>query len=149
MSKNTTSVIKIIIEIDKYNDKFDSKKPENNVSETILFEGSYVQWHPLYRLYSNFALPEDPETKRLILKKYAQKYKLSILVETGTYFGDTIQSLIHQFQKLYSIELAKPLYERAKKRFSKSDKVKIYLGDSAKVLPSILKEIKKGIKKKC
>ncbi len=43
MSKNTTSVIKIIIEIDKYNDKFDSKKPENNVSETILFEGSYEE----------------------------------------------------------------------------------------------------------
>jgi hypothetical protein len=72
---------------------------------------------------------------------YAFRYKTSILVETGTYNGDTVDSLRIIFKNLYSVELDDVLFRRAKKYFKDSKKIKILHGDSAKVLPPLLKKL--------
>jgi hypothetical protein len=46
------------------------------------------------------------------------------------------------FNKIYSIELDKTLYEQAKKKFSRHHTISIFHGDSSKVLPVILADIK-------
>jgi len=43
MSKNTTSIIKMVIEIEGINDKFDLKNAKNNLFEQLLFKGSYEE----------------------------------------------------------------------------------------------------------
>jgi len=54
-------------------------------------------------------------------------------VETGTFRGDMMQALSPYFKSLYSIELAKTLYEKAVERFREQPHITILFGDSGKV----------------
>lgn len=90
-------------------------------------------------------VPPPYAYKIFTLMFYAMRYKTSIFVETGTYMGDTIDSLRNIFDDLYSIELDDSLFRRARNYFKNSDKIKILHGDSAKVLPVLLKKLNKPI----
>jgi len=81
------------------------------------------------------------EKKRKILLHYADKYSLNIFVETGTFFGDTVDALKSNFKKTISIELSNDLAIKAQKRFLNDTNVIIYNGDSGKLLPGILDSI--------
>lgn len=86
-------------------------------------------------------IPPPYAYKIFTLMIYAMKYKTNIFVETGTYNGDTLDSLRNSFNKLYSIELDDDLCKRANRYFRNSKKIKIYHGDSARVLPALLPKI--------
>ena len=79
-------------------------------------------------------MPPPHQVKQLAIENYADKYSCKILVETGTYLGDMMQAQKENFEKLYSIELSKELWERAVNRFRKDPNVEIINGDSGKVL---------------
>jgi hypothetical protein len=79
------------------------------------------------------------EVKRAILKEYAQKYNLNIFVETGTFFGDTVEFFKKDFKKVISIELAEELAKKAQKRFENDVNVQILQGDSGKLLSDVVK----------
>lgn len=66
---------------------------------------------------------------------------VQIFVETGTFFGDTIEYFKNNFMKLYSIELSLELADKAKKRFQNDTKISIIHGDSSRQLSNILREI--------
>lgn len=78
--------------------------------------------------------------KRSVIIEYAKKYRRDTFIETGTFLGDTIESLKHNFNKLISIELSEELAQKAQKRFIEDSNVAIIYGDSGKILPDILKE---------
>ena len=61
---------------------------------------------------------------------------------TGTYLGDTTEIAAKHFPFIHTIELGNQLFEKAKKRFSKKKNIHLHLGDSAELLPGILKQIK-------
>lgn len=90
-------------------------------------------------------MPKSPidnqKIKHNTIVNYGEKYKISTLVETGTYLGATVDALKDNFEKIYTIELNKRLYKRAKKKFKKYKYIKVFFGDSEKVLPRILKKI--------
>lgn len=65
------------------------------------------------------------------------------MIETGTYLGQTVDDLENAFANLYSIELEKTLFQKAKRIFSKSKNIKIIRGDSAQMLPILLRRINK------
>jgi len=85
--------------------------------------------------------PPPHYVKQLTLRKFAHKYNLNILVETGTYHGDMVNFMKNYFQKVYSIELDDILFSKAQKRFSSDDNIEIIHGDSsielAKLIPSL------------
>ncbi len=91
-----------------------------------------------YELY--FIIPSY-EKKRNILRQYKLKYGLKVFVETGTLLGETIDMLIPDFGKLYSIELSEDLAKRAQNKFKVQSKVKIIQGDSANKLKDVLAEL--------
>lgn len=64
-------------------------------------------------------------------------------IETGTYYGNGILRALYSglFKEIYSIELSPVLYGYCKKIFENEKKVKLFLGDSSKVLPQILVKI--------
>ncbi|MBV5329830.1 MAG: hypothetical protein JZU65_19740, partial [Chlorobium sp.] len=64
-------------------------------------------------------------------------------IETGTYQGDTVNSLVSLFDKLYSIELSDSLYEKAKKKNLDIPSITILHGDSAVRLAESI-ELSKG-----
>src|SRR4051812_24567471 len=82
------------------------------------------------------------DVKRKIIDNYRQKYNISLLVETGTFLGDTIDYFKHKFNKLYSIELSEDLAARAVKRFEAQNNVSIIQGDSGKVLETLIPSLK-------
>lgn len=75
------------------------------------------------------------------IRKFRRKNNIKVLIETGTYFGDTINELKNDFEKIYTIEIDQDLYKSARKRFGNSKNIKLYYGDSAVLLPKILVKV--------
>lgn len=80
--------------------------------------------------------------KQKIIKKYASKYSIKTFVETGTYLGTMVNTTKNIFDRIFTIELDKLLYMRSKKKFAKFKHILVLFGDSAKILPKVLKKIK-------
>jgi hypothetical protein len=76
--------------------------------------------------------------KQRTLLAYSKMYKLRVLVESGTYHGDMVEAMKHFFDRIYSIELDKDLYCKAKKRFRRASHIEIIHGDSGSVLKDVL-----------
>lgn len=73
------------------------------------------------------------------------KYKISTVVETGTYYGVTTSWLAKNFEKVYTTEINELFYNNAIKRFNDENirqNIKSYLSNSVEVLPKIIEEIK-------
>jgi hypothetical protein len=87
------------------------------------------------------AIIPDYETKRALLKEKKEKYGLNILVETGTFMGETVEYFKDIFASVFSIELSDELAKKAQGKFKNDKNVKIIQGDSADVLQKLLKEI--------
>jgi hypothetical protein len=75
-------------------------------------------------------VPPPNSFKRQTIRSYAKKYGARILVETGTYLGDTVVALRYSFDKIHSIEVNPEFYSKARARFVGVDKVDLILGDS-------------------
>jgi hypothetical protein len=79
--------------------------------------------------------------KQSVIEEYQKKFDLKILIETGTYLGDMVEAHRNHFEKIYTIELSKKLFQRAKKRFKAYSHINILNGDSGIVLNKLLPEI--------
>ena len=98
----------------------------------------------LYRLVIGRPVSLLPyQKKREEILAYANEFEIKVLVETGTYLGETMESLHGDFQKLFTVELDKVLHERAVENLKKYPNVVALQGDSGTVLRSILKNIDK------
>ena len=82
-----------------------------------------------------------PLHKQRLVKSYARRFDLDVLVETGTFHGDMLAACRNDFRKLYSIEVNEYLYLRARKRFTGCPQITLVPGDSAAVLPIVLKAV--------
>lgn len=87
-------------------------------------------------------IPVPHIVKQVTIKEYQKKFRIKILVETGTYLGDMVQAQLKNFKKIISIELGKDLFLEAKTKFKKNKNVKILHGNSGSLLPEIIKELK-------
>jgi len=76
-----------------------------------------------------------------VIKEYAERHGIRLMIETGTFRGNAILANLRNFDRIYSIELSEHLYKQAVERFKHCAHVKIMQGDSGKVLPILLKEI--------
>ena len=83
--------------------------------------------------------------KRPFLQKMANLFKANIFIETGTCYGETLNSAKPCFKKLYSVEKNKNLYEKAAKKFSNSSKIKVFHNNSPVFLRQILPSIDERI----
>lgn len=86
-------------------------------------------------------VPPPHIIKQRILIQYANKYRLKVLVETGTYYGDMVEAMKNNFDLIYSIELSKKLFDIAKKRFRKASHIELINGDSGKELGKLMNMI--------
>jgi len=89
----------------------------------------------------SFSFSEKQKRKQSVLLDFQKRFSLNTLIETGTYLGDMVYAMRNHFQKIYSIELGKDLYDNALRRFKNERHISILHGDSSKLLPEILKNI--------
>lgn len=123
-----------------------------NIIDSFKFTPLYEIFLPLLQkkqLRDWFKRGKKPPTpqpiKQLIVKQYASKYSIKNFIETGTYLGSMVDASRDIFDKIYTIELDKILYKRAKKKFAKLKHISVFLGDSSLVLPTILKKIENPV----
>ena len=83
----------------------------------------------------NFSI--DKELARLL----AEMLSIKSFVETGTFQGDSVASVLDLFDRLDTCELSEKLYLAAKKRFDTEPKVTCHHGDSPEFLRSISREL--------
>jgi hypothetical protein len=84
----------------------------------------------------------DISEKREEIEFYRKLYKSEVLVETGTFLGDTVEYFKNKFDEVISIELSKEIAEKATKRFAADKNVTILQGDSSIILPSLFEGFK-------
>jgi hypothetical protein len=71
--------------------------------------------------------------------------KTNHYIETGTYLGDGIKCVLNNYENIHSIELAEKWYDYNKEQFKNNTNVKMYLGDSKKILPELLNNINEPV----
>lgn len=77
-----------------------------------------------------------------MILEFARRFGCRTLVETGTFRGDTIWTLRKEFDRLYSIELDKGLYEAAVRRFAGMSQVTLVQGDSGEKIKEVVAQLK-------
>jgi len=103
---------------------------------------NFFFWLDFYR-YRILRKGEVPKyAKYRLIRKLVLAFGIEIVVETGTYLGDFIQWMLrcNRVKCIHSVEISQILFERAKRRF-RDKRICLYLGDSRKVLPTILEHI--------
>ena len=78
-----------------------------------------------------------------LIETLEEKFKLEVFIETGTYKGDTALWASKLFKKVYTIELLDDYFETASENLGKYSNIKLLFGDSRKILPSIIKNLKR------
>lgn len=79
--------------------------------------------------------------KQKTILEYAQKFGLTTLIETGTYYGEMVAAMTHRFRRIYSVELDPELAAQANQRFRGCSHIEIILGDSQIVVPVLLQQL--------
>ena len=74
-----------------------------------------------------------------IIKDFGKRFKLDILVETGTWRAMTVHRCFHSFRKIFTIELDPELAGQAKSDFQNAGHVHVIEGDSGQMLYNVLK----------
>ena len=115
----------------------------------------FMQHMPFYGAYKSLShypdywywrLRRHPVRSPHLLKQrtvieYADKFGLRTLVETGAYYGEMVAAVKSHFDRIYSIEYDSALAQRATRRFERDSRIRILEGDSAVVLPELLKSL--------
>lgn len=110
--------------------------PLRNWAKTRSQERELIEWEKKGR-----PVPPPHIIKQQTLRSLVKKFGLKILVETGTYYGDMVEAMKRDFDKIYSIELSKELYEKAKKRFKGEGNIELIQGDSGIELRNLIDRI--------
>ena len=79
------------------------------------------------------------ETKQYHLRTLANKYGLRYFVETGTRGGAMLKALRNEFDMMYSVEIIRAAYEKIQSRLKNVNNAKLFLGDSAVLMPRMIK----------
>lgn len=101
-----------------------------------------IAFHYLPSLFqTGQRLPLPYLLKRGIITRLAIKSGARVLVETGTYMGDTPWQLRHLFERIWTVEVHPPLAALARDRFKKVAKVTVVEADSRHALREIVPQI--------
>ena len=96
------------------------------------------------RIWQESGQPAPPPhiVKQLAIRSYLPDFPYGVLVETGTFRGAMVEAQLPYFERIYSIELGKELYEQAKTRFRRDRGVQILQGDSGLVLRELVPQLR-------
>lgn len=98
-----------------------------------------TEWR-VYRTWDRAGrpVPAPPLVKQRILRQALQRHGLGVVVETGTFTGETVAALGPHARRVVSIELDDRLYAAARQRFAGQPHVELLHGDSGALLPGLL-----------
>ncbi len=83
-------------------------------------------------------VPPPHIVKQRAIREHAERFGITVLVETGTFYGDMVEAMKHDFDRIYSIELSEALYESCCRRFARTPHVTLLQGDSGSELGKLI-----------
>jgi hypothetical protein len=86
-------------------------------------------------------LPMPYQIKRGMIARMAMRSGARVLVETGTYLGDTPWQLRGLFDRIWTVEVHPPLAKLARDRFASIENVTVVEGDSRRALKDIVSQV--------
>lgn len=144
-----------------YDSRFETKQLQNRSEEWMeeydFYHWSKGQWQDIFNMLQKRSrrwwdeYREFYERKRGLgealgamkirtLEEYVERYKFRVLIETGTYYGETSWRMKDRFDLVHTIEIEPDLYEKAVDKFAGSNVI-CHFGDSANIIPDILKDL--------
>lgn len=87
-------------------------------------------------------IPIPHVAKQKVVAEYKDVFKYNVFIETGTYTGAMVKAMLGRFERIYSIELGVRYYLAAVKMFIGHKHVRLFQGDSGRLLPRVLKAVK-------
>ncbi len=87
-------------------------------------------------------IPPPYGLKRRVILEHARRFGIDVLVETGTFHGETMYFAKSRFRKAYSIELDEALFQENQARFRGVPNVELIQGDSGVELPRLAARLK-------
>jgi hypothetical protein len=88
--------------------------------------------------------PPPHAVKQRMIKNFINAFHYRVFVETGTYLGEMIWTVLKDFDKIYTVELSQELHARAAAIFKDYPKVQCLQGDSGMVLHKLMRSIHEG-----
>ena len=85
--------------------------------------------------------PPPAIVKHRTIRAYTEQFGLRVFIETGTYYGDTVEAVKRLFDSVYSIELSRDLHAGAVKRFRTDRHVHLIWGDSGEQIGTLMNDI--------
>ncbi|MDP4013829.1 MAG: hypothetical protein U0990_02620 [Candidatus Nanopelagicales bacterium] len=89
------------------------------------------------RVAAGSPVPPD-RVKHKMIEAAARSAGSRVIVETGTYYGDTAAYFAVRRYDVHSIELSPELTELARQRFKYRNNVQIHMGDSGEILGQVI-----------
>jgi hypothetical protein len=80
-------------------------------------------------------------SRDLIFKVIKDKHMPRVFIETGTYRGDSVREVLHDFDIIHTIELSQEWFKNAVEQFKNKKNVSCHLGDSVEVLDKLTASI--------
>jgi hypothetical protein len=75
--------------------------------------------------------PDNHYFKKMRIKKIGKEYNCDTLIETGTFYGQTVKFASRYFKRVISIEIFKPLYDYNVEAFKGESNIFLFNGDSS------------------
>ncbi len=82
--------------------------------------------------------PDNHHFKVARILRLRRTLNIGTLIETGTFFGQTVSASLRHFDKVFSVELSERLYNENRASFREYKNVAIYLGDSSSRLGEMI-----------
>jgi hypothetical protein len=83
-------------------------------------------------------LPPTERRKRQGLRRLFREHRHDVLIEAGTYLGDTVQYFANDARRIVSIEIDPELHAAAKRRFAGRPHIEILRGDALDLVPQLI-----------
>src|SRR5262249_25014210 len=115
--------------------------PSRHLLCCLRLRHAFSKARPRCRDTPDLFIPPSPAIKVRALRHYATAFDLAIFVETGTFLCATVAAVADLFDRCFTIELSRPLWERATSTLASSKNVLCLLGDSGALLPEVLLQI--------
>jgi hypothetical protein len=78
----------------------------------------------------------------VLIQTLKREWPLDVLVETGTFEGQTIDTVLPFFEEIHTCEASEDLHSEVTKKFAGVSQVHSVLGDSGRVLVDLMPQIK-------
>jgi hypothetical protein len=111
------------------------KKIGKKVLISTGFYAPIVAWH------NKRVLVHHHKKKEVPILSFKRRFGIDVFIETGTYRGEMVDAMKNNFKEVYSIELADNFYNAAVEKFALYANVHLIHGDSARMIPEVLKKI--------